>query len=332
MLGRFVAKVRANQLMKSHSKSDARKVVIAALLGNLGIALAKFVAARLSGSTAMLAECVHSLADTGNQGLLLVGMSLAKRSQPDLYPLGREKESYFWAFIVALLLFFLGGVFAVYEGAHKLGTLADKRGSVLIPLAVLGVSLLMEGGSFFVASREFNKTRAGASFFEALFHGKDPTIPVVLLEDTAAVIGLCIAFVSIGISALTNSSLPDALGSILIGVMLCGVGLLLARDTRSLLLGEGVTPEMRAKATLLIEATEGVLKVTQFLSMHLGPEAIVLALKVRFRPAMQLEELERVIDDIEARLRAELPEMKKIFVEPDSDYDVERDANASASG
>jgi cation diffusion facilitator family transporter len=317
--------------MKSHGKSDARKVVIAALLGNLGIAAAKFVAARLSGSTAILAEAVHSLADTGNQGLLLVGMSLAKRSSPQRYPLGRDKESYFWAFIVALLLFFLGGVFAVSEGVHQLSAAPEAQGSPLVPLAVLAVSLLMEGGSFFVASREFNKSRGSAGFFEALFRGKDPTIPVVLLEDTAAVAGLCIAFVSIGVSALTHSPLADALGSILIGVLLCGVGLLLARYTRSLLLGEGVTPEMRDKALGVIETTEGVLKVTQFLSMHLGPEAIVLALKVRFRPKMPLEELELVIDEIESRLRAELPEMKKIFVEPDSDYDAERDLSLGAN-
>jgi cation diffusion facilitator family transporter len=311
--------------MKTHGKSDAKKVVIAALAGNLGIAVAKFVAAKLSGSTAMLAEGVHSLADTGNQALLLVGMSLAKQSRPDLYPLGREKESYFWAFIVALLLFFVGGVFAVYEGVHKLFAVPEVGGSPLIPLGVLAVSLLMEGGSFFVASREFNKTRGKAGFFEALFSGKDPTVPVVLLEDTAAMAGLCIAFVSIGISAVTHSQLADAIGSIFIGVLLCGVGLLLARYTRSLLLGEGVTPQMRDKALALIEGTSGVLKVTQFLSMHLGPDAIILALKVRFRPAMPLEELERVIDDIESRVRAELPEMKKIFVEPDSDYDSERD-------
>jgi cation diffusion facilitator family transporter len=311
--------------MKTHGKSDAKKVVIAALLANLGIALAKFVAARLSGSTAMLAEGVHSLADTGNQALLLIGMSLAKQSRPELYPLGREKESYFWAFIVALLLFFMGGVFAVYEGVHKLLTPPEAGGSPLIPLGVLGVSLLLEGGSFLVASREFNRSRAGVSFFQALFRGKDPTIPVVLLEDTAAVFGLAIAFASISVSALTHNPLADALGSIFIGVLLCGVGLLLGRYTRSLLLGEGVTPEMRQKALALIEGTAGVLKVTQFLSMHLGPEAIVLALKVRFRPKMQLEELEQVIDELEARLRAELPEMKKIFVEPDSDYDAERD-------
>jgi cation diffusion facilitator family transporter len=313
--------------MKSHSKSDAHKVVIAALLGNLGIAVAKFVAAWLSGSTAILAEGVHSLADTGNQGLLLIGMSLAKQAMPSRYPLGREKESYFWAFIVALLLFFVGGVFAVYEGVHKLLANGEEaHGSPWIPLGVLGVSLLMEGGSFLVASKEFNKSRGKAGFFESLFRGKDPTIPVVLLEDTAAVFGLCIAFAAIGVSALTHSAVPDAIGSIVIGVLLCGVGIVLARYTRSLLLGEGVTPEVRERTLNVIEATPGVLKVTQFLSMHLGPEAVILALKVRFRPQMVLEELETVIDDIEVRVRAEMPEMKKIFVEPDSNYDIEQDA------
>jgi cation diffusion facilitator family transporter len=311
--------------MKSHSKSDAHKVVIAALLGNLGIAVAKFVAAWLSGSTAILAEGVHSLADTGNQGLLLVGMGLAKQARPELYPLGREKESYFWAFIVALLLFFVGGVFAVYEGVHKLVAVEASHGSLLIPLGVLAVSLLMEGGSFFVAFKEFNKGRGDKPFFKALFSGKDPTIPVVLLEDTAAVFGLVIAFVAIGISALTHDPRFDAAGSIVIGLLLCAVGIVLARYTRSLLLGEGVTPEVRERTLALVEGTPGVLKVTQFLSMHVGPEAVILALKVRFEPDMALERVEHVIDDIEARVRESVPEMRRIFVEPDSDYDAALD-------
>lgn len=311
--------------MKSHSKSDARKVVIAALLGNLGIAVAKFVAAWLSGSTAILAEGVHSLADTGNQALLLVGMGLAKLHRPELYPLGRDKESYFWAFIVALLLFFVGGVFAVYEGVHKLFDVEASHGSLLIPLGVLAVSLLMEGGSFLVAFKEFNKGRGQTPFFKALFSSKDPTIPVVLLEDTAAVFGLLIAFVAIGISALTHDPTADAVGSIVIGLLLCTVGLLLARYTRSLLLGEGVAPQVRERTVALVEGTPGVLKVTQFLSMHLGPEAVILALKVRFEPKMALEEIERVIDDIEARVREGAPEMRRIFVEPDSDYDAALD-------
>jgi divalent metal cation (Fe/Co/Zn/Cd) transporter len=216
-------------------------------------------------------------------------------------------------------------VFAVYEGVHKLGSGEESHGSLLIPLGVLAVSLLMEGGSFFVAFKEFNKSRAGQGFFKALFAGKDPTIPVVLLEDTAAVCGLVIAFIAIGISALTHNPVFDAIGSIVIGLLLCAVGLLLARYTRSLLLGEGVTPQVRDKTVSLVEATPGVLKVTQFLSMHLGPDAVILALKVRFEPKMALEDIERVINDIEARVRADVPEMSKIFVEPDSDYYAARD-------
>src|SRR6187551_2403426 len=231
-------------------------------------------------------------------------MGLAKQHRPQLYPLGRDKESYFWAFIVALLLFFVGGVFAVYEGVHKLISLEESHGSPLIPLGVLAVSLLMEGGSFFVAFKEFNKSRGKAGFFEALFSSKDPTIPVVLLEDSAAVFGLVVAFLAIGISALTHDPLADALGSIVIGLLLCTVGLLLARYTRSLLLGEGVTPQVRERTLALVEGTSGVLQVTQFLSMHQGPESVILALKVRFEPKMALEEVERVIDDIEARVRA----------------------------
>src|SRR6478736_5193643 len=235
------------------------------------------------------------------------------------------------AVIVALLLFFVGGVFAVYEGAHKLFAVEESHGSLLIPLGVLLVSLLMEGGSFFVAFKEFNKGRGEAPFFKALFSSKDPTIPVVLLEDTAAVFGLLIAFVAIGISALTHNPTADAVGSIIIGLLLCSVGLLLARYTRSLLLGEGVTPQVRERTLAVVEGTPGVLKVTQFLSMHLGPEAVILALKVRFEPKMPLEDVERVIDDIEARVRENAPEMRRIFVEPDSDYDATQDLSLTAA-
>jgi cation diffusion facilitator family transporter len=312
--------------MSGHGKGDAKKVVIAALAGNLAIAAAKFFAAWLSGSAAMLAEGVHSFADTGNQALLLLGMTLALRDRPELYQFGRDKESYFWSFIVALLLFFLGGVFAVYEGVHRLtSSHTEQPGSVWVPLGILLLSLLMEGGSFFVALREFNKERAGRSLSDALFRGKDPTIVIVLLEDTAAMVGLTIAFLAIGVSWLTHSSIADAVGSIAIGIVLCGVGFLLARDIKSLLLGEGITTEMRDDVKALVESTPGVQKVTQLLSMHLGPAAIVLALKVRVDPQTRVHMLERIIDDLEERVRAKYPEMKQIFVEPDSDYDISLD-------
>jgi len=310
----------------AHGKGDARKVVLAALLGNLGIATAKFVAAWLSGSVTMLAEGVHSVADTCNQGLLLVGMSLARRRDVDRYPLGRAKESYFWAFIVSLFLFFLGGVYAVYEGIHTLIEGGEESGSPLVPVIVLVISIGMEGGSFLVAFREFNRTRGNRSFREALFSGKDPTIPVVLLEDTGAMLGLVVALIAVLGTWLTGSAVADGAGSIAIGVLLCAIGLALARDTRSLLIGEAATPEMRNRAIELARSCEGVEDVRQLLTMHLGPESILAAFKVRFSSDLDVKGVERVTDAIEARIRGELPQMTRIFVEADSDYDEALDA------
>jgi cation diffusion facilitator family transporter len=305
-----------------HGKGDARKVVVAALIGNLGISIAKFVAAWLSGSITMLAEGVHSVADTCNQGLLLIGMNLALKRDSDRYPLGRAKESYFWAFIVSLFLFFLGGVYAIYEGVHKLieGG-GHEGGSPLVPVIVLVVSIGLESGSFYVAFREFNRSRGGRPIWDALFSGKDPTIPVVLLEDTGAMLGLVFALIAVVTTWLTGSPYADAVGSITIGVLLCLIGVVLAHDTRSLLIGEGATPEMRKKAVELARSCEGVEDVRQLLTMHLGPESILAALKVRFRPGLGLEDVERITDTIEERIRNEIPQMTRIFVEADSDYD-----------
>jgi cation diffusion facilitator family transporter len=296
------------------------KVVIAAMVANGGIAIAKFVAAYLSGSVTMTAEGVHSLADTANQALLLLGMGLSRRIDPERYPMGRAKESYFWAFIVSLLLFFMGGVFAIYEGVHKLGDTEHAHTSQLVPIIVLSVSILLEGGSFWVALREFRKAKGDRPLREALFHGKDPTISVVLLEDAGAMLGLILALIAVVITAVTGSATADAVGSITIGVLLCLIGVTLAHDTRSLLIGEGVTPAMRKEAIEICLATDGVEEVTEMLTMHLGPETVLAALKVRFRAGMSVEESERVVDDLEERVRAKLPQMKKIFVEADSDF------------
>ncbi len=306
--------------MSAPGTGDSRKVVVAALLGNAAIATAKFTAAAISGSATMLAEAVHSLADTANQGLLLVGIRLSGKRDPARYPLGRAKESYFWAFIVALMLFFVGGVYAVYEGLHKLTAAAEPPESPVVPIAVLVVSLCFEGGSFTVAMREFNKQRGSRPLVRAMFSGKDPTIPLVLLEDSAALFGLIIALLAVGLSWWSESVIPDAIGSMLIGVLLCTVGVALGRDTRSLLIGEGVTPEVRAELLELANGTEGVERVTQLLTLHLGPQTVLAALKVRFRPGMLVDESEQVIDQLEERIRSCLPQMKRIFVEADGDF------------
>jgi cation diffusion facilitator family transporter len=306
-------------------RSDPKKVVMAALAANAGIAIAKLVAAWLSGSTTMVAEGVHSIADSANQALLLLGMTLAQRKAPGLYPLGRQKERYFWAFMVSLTLFFLGGVFAIYEGVHRLRDGHSGQVSPIAALVVLGVSILLEAGSFFVAVREFNRMRGKRSFAHALFSSKDPTIPVVLLEDAGAVAGLVVALVAVVVAWATGSPVADGIGSIVIGVLLCTIGLLLAGDTKSLLIGESATPELEQRVLEHVESTPGVEAVTQLLTMHLGPDSILLALKVRFRPGLSVGELEGAINALEARVRTAVPEMTRIFVEPDSAYDETKD-------
>jgi cation diffusion facilitator family transporter len=313
------------------SASGGKKVVMAALAANGGIAVVKLVMAGISGSATMLAEGVHSVADTANQALLLVGMTLAARSNPARYPLGREAERYFWAFVVSLTLFLLGGVFAIFEGVHKLRAGHDEApGSLVGPLVVLGLSLVLESGSFTVAIREFNRERQGRPVLKALFGGKDPTIPVVLLEDAGAVLGLLIACVALGVSAATHSTVPDGIGSIVIGVLLCVIGFALAYDTHGLLIGESANPELRAQALAAAEGCPEVEAVTQLISVHLGPDSILLALKVRFRQGASLGEVEAAIDALEERIRSAVPQMKRIFVEPDGDYDQALDPERRA--
>jgi cation diffusion facilitator family transporter len=323
----------------AHGGGDPLKVIRAALFANLGIAICKLVAAYLSRSTATLAEAVHSIADTGNQGLLYAGVVLSTRRDQD-HPFGRAAERYFWPFVVALLLFTLGGVFAIYEGVHKLfspeapdlSNFWSFRRGPLTSLVVLGASAVMEGYSCTVALREFRRETRGRPVATALFAVKDPTIPLVLLEDISALVGLSIALVAVTLAALTGNGVWDALGSILIGILLMVVAVLIARDTHSLLLGERATPEMERAAQRATEEVAGVRRVTQLLTMHLGPDFIVLAMKVAFAPDMHLERLEETINEIERRIRDENPAMKKIFIEPDSHGDGRGVAPEGAPG
>jgi cation diffusion facilitator family transporter len=303
------------------SVADSKKVVMAALAGNLAIALCKFGAAFLSHSSATLAEAVHSLADTGNQGLLLVGMWLAKRPADERFPFGRSSERYFWPFVVALLLFSVGGAFAIFDGVHNLLNPSHEAHSRIWSYGVLGVSLVFEAFSFKVAFAEFKVLAKGLPWKRAILEARDPTVPLVLMEDTAAIAGLALAFTAVGLSDLTGYEIFDPIGSIIIGVLLCGVAILLAKITHGLLIGESATPEDQARALVLTEEVAGVERVTQLLTLHLGPDVVILALKVAFRPGMTVRELEEATDAIEAKIRAELPQMRKIFVELDSDGD-----------
>jgi len=317
------------------SAEGSRKVVVAALAGNLAIAACKFVAAYLSGSTATLAEAVHSVADSGNQGLLLLGMWLALRPASSRYPFGRSTERYFWPFVVALVLFSLGGAFAVYEGVRHLLHGAEPVRDVdrtllgvhlrfsgnLVNYAVLGTSFFFEALSFRVAFRELRASSRGRSIAQTFFEARDPTVPLVVAEDTTALLGLGLALASVGLRAATGMDVWDPLGSVLIGVLLSSVAILLAWVTHGLLIGKSATAEDRARVVAITEGVEGVVRVTQVLGVHIGPDEVILAMKLAFDPGTTVERVEDLTNEIERRIRAELPHMRKIFIEVDSKGD-----------
>jgi cation diffusion facilitator family transporter len=317
------------------SAEGSRKVVIAALAGNVAIATCKMTAALVSGSTATLAEAIHSLADSGNQALLLLGIHLAARPANARYPFGRASELYFWPFVVALILFTLGGAFAIYEGVHHLidGAEAVREvdrvvfgvhlhfSSNVVNYAVLGTSFLFEALSFRVALREFRHASNDRPFMQAFFDARDPTVPLVLAEDTTALLGLSLALAAIGLRAATGDAFWDPLGSVLIGVLLSSVAIVLAWVTHGLLIGKSATDEDNARVVAIATGVDGVERVTQILSVHLGPDVIILALKIAFTPGTTVEVVEETTNEMERRIRAELPRMRKIFIEVDSHGD-----------
>jgi cation diffusion facilitator family transporter len=299
--------------------ANSRKVVVAALAGNVAIAACKFGAAYASKSTSTLAEAVHSLADTANQGLLLVGMRLAAQPATERFPFGRASERYFWPFVVALMLFSVGGAFAVWEGFERvLEPPHLGRGSAAWSYGVLTVSLAIEAMSFRVALGEFRHLTRGRPWQRAVTETRDPTIVLVLAEDATAILGLTLALGAVALAGITGRPFYDAVGSIAIGTLLCTVAFLLARVTHGLLIGESATPEDQTRALVLTEGTPGVDRVTQLLTMHLGPDVAILAMKVAFRPGMPVEEVEDTTNEVERRVRKVLPQMRKIFIEADS--------------
>ncbi len=304
------------------SSANSRKVVLAALAGNVAIAACKFAAAILSHSTATLAEAVHSLADTGNQALLLVGMYLASRPASERFPFGRASERYFWPFVVAVMLLSVGGAFAIFDGTDHLLHPRDHDHAFAWSYAVLGVSLAMEAMSFRVAIVEFQKLAAGQPLQQALLEARDPTIPLVLAEDATAMAGLIVALLAVGMNSLTGKDYWDPIGSIVIGALLCAVALILAWVTHGLLIGESATPANQKRALQLAASVDGVARVTQLLTLHLGPDVILLAMKIAFEPTLSVSDVERVTNRIEAAIRAELPQMRKIFIEADSQGDL----------
>jgi len=298
-------------------KSGSKLVVLAALTANSLITAIKYVVALITGSSAMLAEAVHSTADTGNQVLLLLGLKRSQKPPDAAHPFGYGQEQYFWSFVVANMLFFIGAVVSVYEGIHKLQDPQPIERPGLI-YAILAAAALIESVALFFAIKELNKTRRrGTGLMKAVQESKDTNVAVVFFEDTAALLGLTIAFVGVLLSQLTGMMLFDGVASILIGVLLAVVAFLLAHETKELLIGEAASPENVAAIRRAAAGTPGVLAVGNILTMHLGPRRILVNMNVDFEDQLLAEELEDVVDKMEANIREAVPAADKIFIEAD---------------
>jgi len=307
------------------SASGGNRAIVAALTANLGIAVTKFVAFLLTGSSSMLAESIHSVADSGNQGLLLVGGRRAKRAATPEHPFGYGRERYIYAFIVAVVLFSIGGLFALYEGYHKLQDPEPIDSWHWVPVVVLLAAIVMESYSFRTAIVESNHVRGNLSWKQFIRRSKAPELPVVLLEDFAALIGLVLALFGVSLTLITDDGLWDGVGTVAIGVLLVVVAVVLAIETKSLLLGEGATADAIARIEAALSAGDDVQRVIHMKTLHLGPDELLVAAKIAVRSADSAADVARTIDAAEARIREAEPVARVIYIEPDidtSDRDV----------
>jgi cation diffusion facilitator family transporter len=298
------------------STEGGTRAVIAALLANSGIAVTKFVAAAISGSASMLAEGVHSVADAGNQVLLLVGGRRAKKAATETHPFGYGRERYVFAFVVAIILFSVGGMFSLYEGIHKLES-HEELNLPWIPLLVLSVAIVLESFSLRTAVIEANKARGDQSLVSFIRHAKQPELPVILLEDIAALLGLVFAFAGVGLSLLTGNVIWDAIGTIAIGVLLIGVAVILGIETKSLLVGEGASRADVEKIRAAFSAHKKVEAIIHMKTLYLGPDELMVAAKVAVPKATRATDLAKAINEIEDAVRAAVPVARVIYIEPD---------------
>jgi cation diffusion facilitator family transporter len=300
--------------MRKHSD---KKVIYAALIGNSAIAIMKFIVAVISGSAAMLAEGFHSAADSGNQIMLLIGHSRAQKPPDDKHPFGYGKELYFWAFVVAVSIFFVGAALSIYEGIDKL-IHPEPVKSVILPLVVLGLAMIFEAYPWWIAFSEARKIKTGkgfTSFMDMAVRSKNPTVLVVLFEDTAALIGLLVAAIGVTLAYTTKMSIFDAIASILIGVVLLVLALFLARETKELLIGESAGRRDREKIHQTICAMPEIRQCGSLLTMHLAPDDILVNIDVEFVDGLSTDELEAAIDLIESRVKGAVPTATKIYIE-----------------
>lgn len=300
------------------SASGSTRAILAALTANAGIAVAKFVGFLITGSSSMLAESVHSVADTSNQALLLLGQRRARREATSLHPFGYGRSRYFYSFVVALVLFTLGAVFALYEGYHKISH-PEPLTSPLVAVIILAVAIGLEGYSFRTAMVESRPLKGTGNWWQFIRRSRNPELPVVLLEDTGALLGLLFALLGVGLSVLTGNPVWDGVGTMLIGALLGVIAVILMVEMHSLLIGEGATAEENRSIQAALEGTEHVDRVIHLRTQYLGPEEMLVGAKIALGPGTDLATVAAAIDRAEAAVRAAVPAARVIYLEPDLD-------------
>ncbi len=298
------------------SSEGSTKAILAALGANIGIAITKFFAAAVSGSASMFAEGIHSVADSGNQVLLIIGGKRAKRQATATHPFGYGRSRYIYAFMVSIVLFSIGGLFSILEGWNKISHPHELE-QVWLPLTVLGIAIGLESFSLYTALKAAKEERGTASLYQFIRHAKSPELPVVLLEDMAALLGLVLAFGGVGLTVLTGDPIWDAIGTLAIGALLVLVAVILGAETSSLLVGEGATADDTEKIETALGSTRGVNSIIHMKTLYLGPEELMVAAKIAVDVDITGKDIAAIIDDAEARIRAEVPTARVIYLEPD---------------
>jgi len=298
------------------SSEGSAKAIAAALGANIGIAITKFIAAAVSGSASMFAEGIHSVADSGNQVLLIIGGRRARREATKTHPFGYGRSRYIYAFMVSIVLFSVGGMFSIIEGVNKLSE-PHVLHEAWLPLTVLGVSILLESFSLATALKAAKDDRGSTSLASYIRHAKSPELPVVLLEDLAALVGLVLAFAGVGLTVLTGDPIWDAYGTLAIGGLLVLVAIILGIETSSLLVGEGASPADDEKIAEALGSSKGVESVIHYKTLYLGPDELMLAAKIAVAPTASGAEIAQIINSAEAAVRAAVPAARVIYLEPD---------------
>ncbi|RRO12733.1 cation diffusion facilitator family transporter [Saccharopolyspora rhizosphaerae] len=299
------------------SAGGGTRAIVAALAANAGIALAKFGGFLFTGSSSMLAESVHSLADTSNQGLLLLGQKTSKRKADEEHPFGYGRDRYFYSFVVALMLFTLGSVFALYEGVHKIGH-PEPLDSAWVAVIILLIAIGLESYSFRTAIQESRAIKGDLSWWQFIRQSKTPELPVVLLEDLGALVGLVLALGGVGLTLLTGNAVFDGIGTVCIGVLMGVIAVVLIVETKSLLIGEGANREVLDHIIGELES-ERVERVIHIRTQYLGPDELLIAAKIGLAPSLSVAEVAAEIDGAEQRIRGKVPAARLIYLEPDLD-------------